>query len=389
MIASLPTLRLSVKPTKNGDPKILGSPFLLPLQPKSTHMQEENSIRRTELDELGEFGLIDQLTTDFPLRNASSLKGVGDDAAVINHEGLRTLVSVDMLIEGVHFDLIYCPLKHLGYKAAVSNFSDIYAMNGTPTQIVVGLGVSNRFSVEALDELYAGIRLACERYHVDMVGGDTTSSKTGLVISITVIGMAKEEDIVYRSGAKKNDLLCVTGDLGGAYIGLLILEREKVEFLSNPNMQPKLEGMDYVLERQLKPEARKDIVEQFKQLGIKPTSMIDISDGLASEILHLCKESRVGCQLYEDRIPLDATTSNMAKEFQIVPSVAALSGGEDYELLFTIDQKDYEKIQSLSADVTVIGYMTENAGVAEMVTPDLHVIPIKAQGWDHMRKKQE
>ena len=389
MIASLPTLRLSVNPTKNGDPKILGSPFLLPLQPKSTHMQEENSIRRTELDELGEFGLIDQLTTDFPLRNASSLKGVGDDAAVINHEGLRTLVSVDMLIEGVHFDLTYCPLKHLGYKAAVSNFSDIYAMNGTPTQIVVGLGVSNRFSVEALDELYAGIRLACERYHVDMVGGDTTSSKTGLVISITVIGMAKEEDIVYRSGAKKNDLLCVTGDLGGAYIGLLILEREKVEFLSNPNMQPKLEGMDYVLERQLKPEARKDIVEQFKQLGIKPTSMIDISDGLASEILHLCKESGVGCQLYEDRIPLDATTSNMAKEFQIVPSVAALSGGEDYELLFTIDQKDYEKIQSLSADVTVIGYMTENAGVAEMVTPDLHVIPIKAQGWDHMRKKQE
>ena len=389
MIASLPTLRLSVKPTKNGDPKILGSPFLLPLQPKSTHMQEENSIRRTELDELGEFGLIDQLTTDFPLRNASSLKGVGDDAAVINHEGLRTLVSVDMLIEGVHFDLTYCPLKHLGYKAAVSNFSDIYAMNGTPTQIVVGLGVSNRFSVEALDELYAGIRLACERYHVDMVGGDTTSSKTGLVISITVIGMAKEEDIVYRSGAKKNDLLCVTGDLGGAYIGLLILEREKVEFLSNPNMQPKLEGMDYVLERQLKPEARKDIVEQFKQLGIKPTSMIDISDGLASEILHLCKESGVGCQLYEDRIPLDATTSNMAKEFQIVPSVAALSGGEDYELLFTIDQKDYEKIQSLSADVTVIGYMTENSGVAEMVTPDLHVIPIKAQGWDHMRKKQE
>ena len=389
MIASLPTLRLSVKPTKNGDPKILGSPFLLPLQPKSTHMQEDNSIRRTELDELGEFGLIDQLTTDFPLRNASSLKGVGDDAAVINHEGLRTLVSVDMLIEGVHFDLTYCPLKHLGYKAAVSNFSDIYAMNGTPTQIVVGLGVSNRFSVEALDELYAGIRLACERYHVDMVGGDTTSSKTGLVISITVIGMAKEEDIVYRSGAKKNDLLCVTGDLGGAYIGLLILEREKVEFLSNPNMQPKLEGMDYVLERQLKPEARKDIVEQFKQLGIKPTSMIDISDGLASEILHLCKESRVGCQLYEDRIPLDATTSNMAKEFQIVPSVAALSGGEDYELLFTIDQKDYEKIQSLSADVTVIGYMTDNSGVAEMVTPDLHVIPIKAQGWDHMRKKQE
>ena len=324
--------------------------------------QETTPKPLTELDELGEFGLIDQLTADFPLRNASSLKGVGDDAAVINHEGYRTLVSVDMLIEGIHFDLTYCPLKHLGYKAAVSNFSDIYD---------------------------AGIRLACERYHVDMVGGDTTSSKTGLVISITVIGMAKDEDIVYRSGAKKNDLLCVSGDLGGAYIGLLILEREKVEFLSNPNMQPQLKGMDYVLERQLKPEARKDIVEQFKTLGIKPTSMIDISDGLGSEILHLCKESGVGCQLYEERIPIDPTTDKMAKEFQIVPSVAALSGGEDYELLFTIDQKDYEKIKTLSADVTVIGYMTDNVGVAEMITPDNHVIPIKAQGWDHMRKNKE
>ena len=341
--------------------------------------QETTPKPLTELDELGEFGLIDQLTADFPLRNASSLKGVGDDAAVINHEGYRTLVSVDMLIEGIHFDLTYCPLKHLGYKAAISNFSDIYAMNGTPTQIVVGLGVSSRFSVEALDELYAGIRLACERYHVDMVGGDTTSSKTGLVISITVIGMAKEEDIVYRSGAKKNDVLCVSGDLGGG---------EKVEFLSNPNMQPQLKGLDYVLERQLKPEARKDIVEQLKNLGIKPTSMIDISDGLASEILHLCKESKVGCQLYEERIPIDPTTDKMAKEFQIVPSVAALSGGEDYELLFTIDQKDYEKIKTLSADVTVIGYMTDNVGIAEMITPDNHVIPIKAQGWDHMRKHE-
>ena len=266
-------------------------------------MEQENTKPLTQLDELGEFGLIDQLTTDFPLRNASSLKGVGDDAAVINHEGMRTLVSVDMLIEGIHFDMTYCPLKHLGYKAAVSNFSDIYAMNGTPTQIVVGLGVSSRFTVEALDELYAGIRLACERYHVDMVGGDTTSSKTGLVISITVIGMAKDEDIVYRSGAKKNDLLCVTGDLGGAYVGLLILEREKAEFLSNPNMQPQLKGLDYVLERQLKPEARKDVVEQLKAIGVKPTSMIDISDGLASEILHLCKESGVGCQLYEETSP--------------------------------------------------------------------------------------
>lgn len=350
-------------------------------------MEEGNTINRTELDELGEFGLIDQLTQDFPLRNESSLKGVGDDAAVINHEGYRTLVSVDMLVEGVHFDMTYTPLKHLGYKAAASNFSDIYAMNGTPTQIVVGLGVSNRFSVEALDELYAGIRLACERYQVDLVGGDTTSSKTGLVISVTVIGKAKEEDIVYRNGAKKNDLLCVSGDLGGAYMGLLVLEREKVEWLANPNMQPKLDGLDYVLERQLKPEARKDIVAQLKELGVKPTAMIDISDGLASEILHLCKESGVGCQLYEDKIPLDPTTERLSKEFNIVPSIAALNGGEDYELLFTIDQKDYEKVKGIYTDVTVIGYMTDDKGVAELITPDNHVVPLKAQGWDHMRKE--
>lgn len=350
-------------------------------------MEEDNTINRTELDELGEFGLIDQLTQDFPLRNESSLKGVGDDAAVINHEGYRTLVSVDMLVEGVHFDMTYTPLKHLGYKAAASNFSDIYAMNGTPTQIVVGLGVSNRFSVEALDELYAGIRLACERYQVDLVGGDTTSSKTGLVISVTVIGKAKEEDIVYRNGAKKNDLLCVSGDLGGAYMGLLVLEREKVEWLANPNMQPKLDGLDYVLERQLKPEARKDIVAQLKELGVKPTAMIDISDGLASEILHLCKESGVGCQLYEDKIPLDPTTERLSKEFNIVPSIAALNGGEDYELLFTIDQKDYEKVKGIYTDVTVIGYMTDDKGVAELITPDNHVVPLKAQGWDHMRKE--
>ena len=346
---------------------------------------ENNKDIRTELDELGEFGLIDQLTQEFPLRNVSSLKGVGDDAAVINHEGYRTLVSVDLLVEGVHFDMTYTPLKHLGYKAAVVNFSDIYAMNGTPTQIVVGLGVSNRYSVEALDELYAGIRLACENYHVDLVGGDTTSSHSGLVISITVIGMAKEEDIVYRSGAKANDLLCVSGDLGGAYMGLLILEREKAEYLANPNMQPQLKGFDYVLERQLKPEARKDVVARFKELGIKPTSMIDISDGLASEVMHLCKESGVGCQLYEGKIPQDPSTVKLAKDFQVVPSITALNGGEDYELLFTIDQKDYEKIQEMAEDVTVIGYMTADKGVAELVTPDNHVIPLKAQGWNHFR----
>mgnify|MGYP002624588309 CR=1 FL=1 len=348
-------------------------------------MEENNEITRTELERLGEFGLIDQLTQDFPLRNVSSLKGVGDDAAVINHEGYRTLVSVDLLVEGVHFDMTYTPLKHLGYKAAVVNFSDIYAMNGTPTQIVVGLGVSNRFSVEALDELYAGIRLACETYHVDLVGGDTTSSRSGLTISITVIGMAKEDDIVYRSGAKPNDLLCVSGDLGGAYMGLLILEREKAEYMANPNMQPQLQGFDYVLQRQLKPEARKDVIARLGEIGVRPTSMIDISDGLASEILHLCKESGVGCQLYEDKIPLDPSTVKIAKDFQIVPSVAALNGGEDYELLFTINQSDYEKIQKIADDVTVIGYMTPDKNVAELVTPDSHVIPLKAQGWNHFR----
>ena len=347
---------------------------------------EENKDIRTELDELGEFGLIDQLTQDFPLRNASSLKGVGDDAAVINHEGYRTLVSVDLLVEGVHFDMTYTPLRHLGYKAAVVNFSDIYAMNGTPTQIVVGLGVSNRYSVEALDELYSGIRLACENYNVDLVGGDTTSSKSGLVISITVIGQAKEEDVVYRNGAKPNDLLCVSGDLGGAYMGLLILEREKAEYLANPNMQPQLQGFDYVLERQLKPEARKDVIARLKELGIKPTSMIDISDGLASEVLHLCKESGVGCQLYEGKIPQDPTTIKLAKDFQVVPSITALNGGEDYELLFTIDQKDYEKIQQMSEDITVIGYMTPDKGIAELITPDNHVIPLKAQGWNHFKQ---
>ena len=346
---------------------------------------EENNNPRTELDALGEFGLIDQLTQDFPLRNASSLKGIGDDAAILNHEGDRTLVSVDLLLEGVHFDMTYTPLKHLGYKAAVVNFSDIYAMNGTPTQIVVGLGVSNRYSVEALDELYAGIRLACETYHVDLVGGDTTSSRSGLVISITVIGVAKETEVVCRSGAKPNDLLCVSGDLGGAYMGLLILEREKAEYLANPNMQPQLKGFDYVLQRQLKPEARKDIIVRLKEVGVTPTSMIDISDGLASEILHLCKESGVGCQLYENKIPLDPTTTKLAKDFQIVPSVAALNVGEDYELLFTVDQKDYEKIQTLSDDITVIGYMTADKGIAELITPDNHVIPLKAQGWDHFK----
>ena len=301
----------------------------------------------TNLSELGEFALIDKLVKNVKIYNDSTLKAVGDDAAVIDHKDEQTLVSVDILCEGVHFDMTYCPLKHLGYKAAVVNFSDIYAMNGTPTQIVVGLGISSKYSVEAIEEIYRGIRLACDRYHVDLVGGDTTASKSGLFISITVIGKAKKEDIVYRNGAKPNDLLCVSGNLGAAYTGLLILEREKAAFMADPNMQPEFAGYDYILERQLKPEARRDIVEKLKEIKVKPTSMIDISDGLASEVLHLCKESKVGCMVYEDRIPMNQKTIQTAKDFNIVPSIAALNGGEDYELLFTIAQSDYEKVKDL------------------------------------------
>lgn len=345
-------------------------------------MEENTENKRTELTELGEFGLISHLTSAIQLKNASTECGIGDDAAVIDHGGLKTLVSVDVLVEGIHFDLTYCPLKHLGYKAAVCNFSDIYAMNGTPTQIVVGLAVSNRFSVEAIDELYSGIRLACDLYHVDLVGGDTTASASGLFISITVIGQAPAEAIAYRNGAKPNELLCVSGDLGGAYAGLLVLEREKSEFKVNPNMQPELNGYDYVLERQLKPEARKDIVAKLKQAGVKPTSMIDISDGLASEILHLCQESKVGCQLYEERIPIAQNTAKVMKEFKLVPSIAALNGGEDYELLFTIAQTDYDKVKNIP-EISIIGHMTADAGNAVMITRDELVVPVTAQGWKH------
>ncbi len=336
----------------------------------------------TNLSELGEFALIDKLVKNVKIYNDSTQKAVGDDAAVIDNKDEQTLVSVDILCEGVHFDMTYCPLKHLGYKAAVVNFSDIYAMNGTPTQIVVGLGISSKYSVEAIEEIYRGIRLACDRYHVDLVGGDTTASKSGLFISVTVIGKAKKEDIVYRNGAKPNDLLCVSGNLGAAYTGLLILEREKAAFIADPNMQPEFAGYDYILERQLKPEARRDIIAKLKELNVKPTSMIDISDGLASEVLHICKESKVGCMVYEDRIPMNQKTIQTAKDFNIVPSIAALNGGEDYELLFTIAQSDYEKVKDMD-DVRIIGYITADEGQANLITPDNHQIPIEAQGFKH------
>src|ERR1700750_2963598 len=315
---------------------------------------------KTDIEALGEFGLINHLTKNRKLEQKSSIKGVGDDAAVLNFDGKKVLVSTDMLLEGIHFDLAYTPLKHLGYKAVQVNLSDIYAMNGMAGPVTVSIGLSSKFPIEAIEELYEGIYIACEKYGVDLVGGDTTSSKQGLVISVTSIGYADEKDIVYRNGAQEGDLICVSGDLGGAYTGLQLLEREKLIYLENPQIQPDLEGKDYIVERQLKPEARKDIVELLKEIGVKPTAMIDISDGLASEILHICKQSNKGCNLYEEKIPIDPMTFETAREFNLDPTVCALSGGEDYELLFTVKQADYEKMKNLP-DISFIGYITEPA----------------------------
>lgn len=352
---------------------------------------------RTEISDLGEFGLIKRITKGIPVKNSSTIKGIGDDAAVIDNKNKQTLLSTDMLIEGINFDLVYFPLKHLGYKAAVINFSDIYAMNGQPTQITVSIAVSNRFAVEAIEEIYAGIQLACDHYKVDFVGGDTSSSPHSLFLSVSVTGEADKDDIVYRSGAKENDLLCVSGDVGSAYMGMLILEREKQAFKANPNAQPDFSGQDYLLERQLKPETRADILRILKEAKVKPTSMIDVSDGLASEILHLSTESKVGCNLYEEKLPIDLKTEEVAKEFNIASTVAALSGGEDYELLFTIDQNDYEKIKDIP-EISIIGHMTDIKSSANLVSHDGKVAPLTAQGWDALldmeknpekKKKQE
>jgi thiamine-monophosphate kinase len=341
----------------------------------------------TSLSQLGEFALIDALTKDLEYKQKSTIKGVGDDAAVLKgYENSYNLVSTDLLIEGVHFDMIYTPLKHLGYKAAVVNFSDMAAMNGKPKQIVVGLGISAKYTLEALQEFYEGIKLACKIYGVDFVGGDTTSSKGVLFISVTVIGEVEKNRITYRSGASKGDLICVSGDLGGAYMGLLVLEREKRVFQSNPNMQPELSGNDYVIQRQLKPEARIDIVDELAKNDIVPTAMIDISDGLASEILHICKNSSSGCMIYEDKIPVDQLTYDLAKEFKIVPSVAALNGGEDYELLFTVKQSDYDKLSKLD-DISIIGYITEPENGKRLITTDEQVVDINAQGWDGLKNR--
>jgi thiamine-monophosphate kinase len=342
------------------------------------------SIERTEISSLGEFGLIEHLTRNIELQNASSIVAVGDDAAVIDHFGKQTVVTTDLLVEGVHFDLMYTPLKHLGYKSVVVNLSDIYAMNATPTQIVIALGFSNRFSLEALDEFYEGVYAACETYGVDVVGGDVTSSQKGFIISITAIGEVTPDKFVRRSTAKKGDLLCVSGDLGAAYVGLLFLEREKKIYIESPGVQPDLEGESYVIGRLLKPEARKSVVEFLAKNEIVPTAMIDVSDGLSSEILHICKQSNLGCVLYEDKIPIADAMKKAAFKFEIDPTACALSGGEDYELLFTIPQSEHDKFV-LNEEISVIGYMTDPLEGAHIVTKGGGRHALTAQGWNHLK----
>ena len=342
--------------------------------------------QRTELSTLGEFGLIEHLTKNIELKNVSSILGVGDDAAVIDHFGRQTVISTDLLIEGVHFDLMYTPLKHLGYKSVVVNLSDIYAMNATPTQITLSLGISNRFSLEALEEFYEGVYAACDKYDVDLIGGDTASSQKGLIISVTAIGEVAPDKFVQRGTAAKGDLICCSGDLGAAYLGLVFLERERKIVLENPGIKPDLEGEKYVIGRLLKPEARKDIIEFFEKSEILPTAMMDISDGLSSEILHLCKQSGLGAVLYEEKIPISEQTRAAAYKFELDPTTCALSGGEDYELLFTISQKDHDKLL-LTEQVSVIGYMTEAEKGKKIITKGGSIFDITAQGWNAFDSK--
>ena len=343
------------------------------------------SEQRTEISSLGEFGLIEHLTNNIELQNASSIVGVGDDAAVIDHFGKQTVITTDLLIEGVHFDLMYTPLKHLGYKSVIVNLSDVYAMNATPTQITMSVGISNRFSLEAIDEFYEGVYAACEKYGVDLIGGDTATSQKGFIISVTAVGEVTPDTFVKRSTAQKGDLLCVSGDLGAAYVGLLFLEREKKIFMESPGVQPDLENEQYLIGRQLKPEARKDMIEFFEAENIIPTSMIDISDGLASELLHLSSNSGVGIKIFEASIPIDSQAFETAIEFKIDPVTTALNGGEDYELLFTINQSDYEKLKN-HPDIHFIGHVHDNKNQNVLVTKDELVMPLTAQGWNHFSK---
>ncbi|MEO7531703.1 MAG: thiamine-phosphate kinase [Sediminibacterium sp.] len=343
------------------------------------------SEQRTEIGELGEFGLIDHLTKNFEIHNASTILSVGDDAAVIDHFGKQTVISTDLLIEGIHFDLMYTPLKHLGYKAVMVNLSDIYAMNATPTQITMSIAISNRFSLEALDEFYEGVFIACEKHGVDLVGGDTSSSNKGFIVSVTAIGEVVSDKIVKRSTAQKGDLICVSGDLGGAFLGLTLMEREKKIYLENPQLQPDLENEDYIVGRLLKPEARKDIIEFFEKSDILPTSMMDVSDGISSEVLHLCKQSSLGCVIYEEKIPISDLSRKAAYKFGLDPTVCALSGGEDYELIFTLKQEDHDKI-TLNEEISVIGYMTDIADGCKLYTKGNNRFDITAQGWNAFQK---
>ena len=341
-------------------------------------------MQRTEISTLGEFGLIKHLTEKFSIKNPSTLKGVGDDAAVLEYKDKQVLVTTDLLLEGIHFDLVYTPLKHLGYKAAVVNFSDIYAMNGQPKQITVSIGVSKRFSVEDLTQIYDGIELACQHYGVDLIGGDTSASLTGLTISITCIGEGEKDKVVYRNGAKANDLICVSGDLGSAYMGLQLLEREKIVFSANAESQPDFDGKDYILQRQLKPEARKDIIEALANKGVVPTAMMDISDGLSSELIHICTQSNTGCRIYEDKIPINYQAVVMAEELNMSIVMAALNGGEDYELLFTASIDDYEKIIAMEG-VGIIGHITKPELGLNLIGREGEEIALKAQGWNSLQ----
>jgi len=349
-------------------------------------MLENKDQNKTSLAQLGEFGLIDHITKNFNFHQKSTLKGIGDDAAVLDFKSKKAVLTTDLLVEGVHFDLSYMPLKHLGYKAVVVNLSDVCAMNAVPTQITVSIAVSNRFPLEAIEELYEGIRLACEFYKVDLVGGDTTSSTTGLMLSVTAVGEVTKEDVVYRSGAQENDLLIVSGDIGAAYMGLQILEREKQVFLVNPQNQPDLDDYTYIIERQLKPEARTDIKELLSNLDIKPTSMIDVSDGISSEIMHLCKASDVGCNLFEDKLPLDPQFINVCEEFNLDSTTIAINGGEDYELLFTIKMEDFDKIKG-NPHFSIIGHMTPKSEGIHLITRENTKIPMKAQGWNALEEE--
>lgn len=348
-------------------------------------MTSNQENERTDVGSLGEFGLIEHLTKNFEIHNASTILGIGDDAAVLDNLGKNVVVSTDMLVEGIHFDLSYLPLKHLGYKSVVVNLSDIFAMNAEPTQITFSMAISNRFSVEALEELYEGIHLACREYGVDLIGGDTTSSQSGLILSVTAIGEVNASGYTTRSGAKVNDLICVSGDLGGAFMGLMLMEREKKIYLENPNIQPDLSGHEYIISRLMKPEARRDIIQWLNEQDIKPTSMMDISDGLSSELFHITKASKVGCTIYEDKIPVHIDTQKMAMDFKMASVTAALNGGEDYELLFTISQQDYEKI-TMSEEISVIGHITSEEDGRKLITKSNNTIALEAQGWNPLKK---